>query len=224
MIEDLKRALGAGSRTNQYMLELSYGELDSQKFNILCKAASLPEAKISTVTAAYHGRKVVLRGETEFPETYEVTIYDDASMSMRKFFGQWMLAIDDPGKYKTKLTDDITGSKGFIGEIIDNVNDFVDQVENEINDLKDLPNRVQETVSSWWAGYTGLGGGLNNSMEFATSINVWLLNHQGEKIHGVTLEDAYPIGMGQIDLGADKQDEVVEYPVTFAFSDFFIIK
>lgn len=224
MIEELKRALGAGSRPNQYLLEISYGNLDSEKLNILCKSASLPEYKISTVTAAYHGRKVVLRGETEFPETYEITVYDDANMSLRRFFSKWLLAVDDPARYNTKLTDKAAGGGGFLGNLISEVEGLADRVEEEINDLEDLPNRVTQTVKDWALGYVGLGSGSEGSMEFATEIKIWTLDHTGAKVHGYELENAYPIGLGSVELGAEKQNEVIEYPVTFAFSDFFIIK
>ena len=223
MIEELKRALGAGSRPNQYLLEIAYGDLDSEKLSILCKEASLPEYKISTVTAAYHGRKIVLRGETEYPETYEITVYDDASMSLRRFFAKWLLTVDDPGKHKTKLTDTVSGSKGFLGQLVENVEGIVDRVEEEINDLKDLPGRITQTVTDWALGYVGIGGG-GASMDFATEIKIWTLDHAGAKVHGYELENAYPIGLSAVDLSAEKQNEVIEYTVTFAFSDFFIIK
>ena len=224
MIEELKRALGAGARPNQYLLELAYGDLDSEKLNILCKAASLPEAKVSTITAAYHGRKVVLRGETEFPETYDITIYDDANLSLRKFFHQWLLSIDDPGKYKTKLTDETSGNKGFLGNLISNIKDIKDRVEAEINDIKDLPGRITSTIKDWAVGYTGLGDSKQGRMEFATELKVYLLDHQGAKVYGVALENAYPIALSAVDLAADKQNEVVEFNVTFAFSNYVIIK
>lgn len=221
MIESLKRALGAGARPNQYLLELSWGDLDSERLNILCKAASLPEGKLSTVTAAYHGRKVVLRGEMEYPETYDITIYDDANLTFRKFFDRWLLAIDDPGRYKTKLTDGVAGGGGgFLKNLIDNVNDVIDTVNRNIDDIKDLPGRLKTTVSDWFYGYTGFGETSIGHMPFAAPLKIWLLDHNGNKIHGYELENAYPIALGQIDLGAEKQNEVVEFQVTFAYSDY----
>ena len=224
MIEELKRALGAGSRPNQYLLEIAYGGLDSERLNILCKGASLPEYRISTVTAAYHGRKVVLRGETEYPENYEITVYDDADMSLRKFFSKWLLAVDDPGRYKTKLTDGVGGSKGFLGQLLEDVGEIADRVEAELDDLRDLPGRAMQTVKDWAVGYTGIGSTAGGNMDFATSIRIWTLDHTGAKVHGYELENAYPIGLSSVDLDAEKQNEVIEYNVTFAFSDFFIIK
>lgn len=224
MIDELKRQLGGGARPSKYLLELSWGELDSQKLNVLCKAASLPEVKLTTVTAAYHGRKVVLRGETEFPETYDITVYDDQNLTLRKFFARWMLAIDDPGKYKTKLTDLAPARKGFLGQLISTVDEIKDQIKEEIADLKDLPGRIESTVSNWANGYFGIEDNAGGSMEFAAPLRIWLLDHTGAKVHGYELEDAYPISLGNIDLSAEKQNEIVEYSITFAFSGYIIIK
>ena len=225
MIENLKRAMGAGARTNKYLLELAWGDLDSAKLNVLCKAAALPEVKISTVTAGYHGRHLVLRGEAEFPETYEITIYDDASMSLRQFFCRWMLAIDDPGKYKTKLHDgSIGGNTGFIGQLINDASSVIDEIEENLNDLKDLPGRIEQTATDWLYGYVGMTAPSAGMMEFAAPLRIWMLDGSGNKVHGCEFENAYPVTLGQVELGADKQDEVVEYSVTLAFSDFFIIK
>lgn len=224
MINDLKRSLGAGSRPNKYLLELSWGNLDSERLNILCKAASLPESKITTITAGYHGRKLVLRGDTEFPETYDISIYDDANMSFRKFFIEWMRAIDNHLEYNTKLSDSVSGALGFIGNIIKNVNDTIDEIESNIDDIKDLPNRVTTTLKNWAYGYAGLPTSDYGNMKFAAPLKIWLLDHNGNKVHGVELENAFPVTLGSVDLAADKQNEIVEYNITFAFSEFNIIK
>lgn len=221
MIEELKRAIRSGSPSNKYMLELSWGNLDSRRLNILCKAASLPENKINPVTVAYHGRKLHLRGDTDYPSTYEITIYDDDNLSFRKFFDKWLLAIDDPGKYKTKLTDDNPGS-GFLNNLIEGVKDIKDNIEDNINDIKDLPNRVTDTVSDWFYGFTGMGSTTAGKLDFATPLKIWQLDWQGNKVYGYELENAYPISLGSIQYGADKQNELVEFSVTFAFSSFSV--
>jgi len=94
-IENLKKALGPGLglRKARYLVEVPISE--TSKLNFLCMSTSLPERNMSTTYVWYKGRKVSMRGETEFPGTYEVSIVDDSNMKIRVQFDQWMSAVDN---------------------------------------------------------------------------------------------------------------------------------
>lgn len=93
-ISDLMRELNGGAFKNKYMIELPFTGIDGRKFNCLCSSAQLPEKTLNTVYAAYRGRKVYLRGDTDFGSSYTVTVYDDSSLALRKAFDRWMVILD----------------------------------------------------------------------------------------------------------------------------------
>ena len=102
-INELLRQLNGGLFKNKYRLELPFTGLDGKKLDCLCSSASLPQKTLNTVSASYRGRKVNLRGDTDFGDAYTITVYDDSSLSLRKAFDRWMEAMD-PLAYDTSPT------------------------------------------------------------------------------------------------------------------------
>ena len=96
-IEDLKKHLGPGLglRKNKYLLEIPIPGTAGQSLNILCRSAGLPERNMTTTEAFHRGRKYVMRGETDYGGSYEISIVDDSSMNIRKIFDQWLLKVDN---------------------------------------------------------------------------------------------------------------------------------
>jgi hypothetical protein len=66
-----------------------------RQINTLCQATSLPERAMSTTSVYFAGRKYNIRGETDYQGTYEISIVDDSSMSLRKAFDSWMYTVDN---------------------------------------------------------------------------------------------------------------------------------
>lgn len=94
IINELLMQLNGGLFKNKYMIELPFTGIDGKKFNCLCSTAPFPEKTLNTVSASYRGRKVYLRGDTEFGSSYTVTVYDDNQLTLRKAFDRWMVMLD----------------------------------------------------------------------------------------------------------------------------------
>lgn len=97
-ISELKKHLGDGFglRKNKYLLELPVGIDGGRSINFLVQAVSLPERNMTTSYVWHKGRKYNVRGETEYPGTYEISLVDDSEMSKRKIFDDWMFRVDNP--------------------------------------------------------------------------------------------------------------------------------
>ena len=87
-LKDLKKQLGPGLglRKSKYLLEIPVPGLNGKKINILCRSTSLPERTIGTVEVFDKGRKYKMRAETVFPGTYNISILDDSTMTLRALF------------------------------------------------------------------------------------------------------------------------------------------
>lgn len=219
-IRDLKAALGSGlgSRKNKYLLEITFSNIDSAKLNILCKAASLPQRTIAPVSAWCHGRKYNMRSETDYGGTYELTIVDDSDLTFRKFFDTWMKQVDDSSKmeqgsfaYSEDMT--LTGRLKNIRTTTKAVKEFVsDPLGSVKTSVKDFTNMFKNTITSaFYGGYTAT---------YQTDIRIWQLSATGSKVYGYTLQNAFPVGIGEVTYDDSEMDSLVEYNVTFAFSEF----
>jgi hypothetical protein len=107
-IETLKKELGPGLglRKAKYLVEIPISS--SKKLNMLCMSTSLPERNMSTVSVMRYGRKYNMRGETEYPGTYEINITDDSEMNIRHDFDSWMYAIDNSNKLESSSSETLS--------------------------------------------------------------------------------------------------------------------
>lgn len=213
-ITDLKAQLGTGMglRKNKYLVELPYGNIDGNKFNILCKSASFPERSIDVQTVWHHGRKYNVRAEHNFSGDWTVTVYDDSSFTLRKFFDSWMSYIDDTSKFfqiaGTSENNSSSNPFAHISSAIDTVKSTYSAVKNF--SLSSLGNSIADSVS-------GVSG---ETIDYQTLINVWQLDGNGTKVYGYQLQNAFPKSIGSIQYDDSETDSLVEYDVTFAFSEF----
>ena len=94
-ITDLKKSLGVGmgSRKNKYLLEMPIS--NGRQFNLLCQSAELPARTITTTPIWFNGRKYNTRAETDYGDTWEVTVLDDSNMSIRKELDNWLESVDN---------------------------------------------------------------------------------------------------------------------------------
>ena len=130
-INDLKYNLAGGSRKNKFLIELTFGSLDSAKFNCLCTNAQFPGRQIQTVTVSRHGRKYPVRSETDYGNTYEVTVLDDNKLSLRQFFDSWLTYVDDSTK-----------ESGSFYAMRDSRNSFLNKLKNACSAVKDLADGI----------------------------------------------------------------------------------
>lgn len=154
------RQLDGGLFKNKYMLELPFTGIDGRKLDCLCSSASLPEKTLTTVSASYRGRKVNLRGDMDFGDTYTITVYDDSSLTLRKAFDRWMVLLD-PLAYDAKPT----------------------------------------------------------GRDYRSTITIWQLNNQGEKVYGYQMEDAFITNIGEVTYDSSEQNSIVSFNVTLTYSN-----
>lgn len=224
-INDLKNALGAGlgSRKNKYMIELSFKDFDSKKFNILCKSASLPERTIDTTSVYHHGRKYNIRSETNYTGTYEVTILDDDKLTLRKFFDAWMKQINDSKSYSTKV---VSGSAqggltkfGKIRQYIDKAQNFYEGAVQLYDDVVHIGDKLKDAANSLISDVTGFNSD-KPVANYQTELIIWQLSNRGEKVYGYKLQNVFPSVLGSVQYDDSELDTLVEYNVTFSFSEF----
>ena len=217
-INDLKHNLAGGSRKNKFLIELTFGSLDSSKFNCLCTAASFPSRQIQTVTVSRHGRKYPVRSETDYGNTYEVTILDDNQLSLRKFFDSWLTYVDD----STKEAGNFYAMK-------DSRNSFLSKFKNACSAVKDIADGVKTIASNPKAfasrilGKTvgNILGTSYNAPDYQAELTIWQLDTLGNKVYGYNLENVFITELGEVTYGDSELDSLVEYNVTFTFSEFY---
>ena len=217
-INDLKYNLAGGSRKNKFLIELTFGSLDSAKFNCLCTNAQFPGRQIQTVTVSRHGRKYPVRSETDYGNTYEVTVLDDNKLSLRQFFDSWLTYVDDSTK-----------ESGSFYAMRDSRNSFLSKLKNACSAVKDIAQGVKSIVSNP-KGFAQkiLGktvgnvlGSSGNVPEYQAELTIWQLDTLGNKVYGYNLENVFITGIGEVSYSDSELDSLVEYNLTFTFSEFY---
>lgn len=213
---DLRTELGrgAGARTNKYLLEFSipiHGSQHPWKYNVLCKATSMPQRSMHTASMWRFGRKYNLRGETNFNDTWTCTFEDDSSHSLRKDFDRWFREIDDTRLQFTAL------------DVYRDMGNPIKRLETQRVDLFEREDTAE----------FNLGGVLNNVAtalirpeyttslpNYQTDVRIYQLDQTGNKVRGYVMQNAFVSDISSIDYGDDKQNELVQFTVTFTFSEF----
>lgn len=219
-INDLKYNLAGGSRKNKFLIELTFGSLDSAKFNCLCTNAQFPGRQIQTVTVSRHGRKYPVRSETDYGNTYEVTVLDDNKLSLRKFFDSWLTYVDD----STKESDSFYLMK-------DSRNSFLNKLKNACSAVKDIANGVKTITSNPKAfakrilkkTVDNVLDSSYNVPDYQAELSIWQLDTLGNKVYGYNLENVFITGIGEVSYSDSELDSLVEYNLTFTFSEFYPI-
>lgn len=217
-ISDLKAQLGTGMglRKNKYLVELPWGSIDGSKFNILCKSASVPQRDLDIQTVWHHGRKYNVRAETNYPGDWTVTVYDDSDFTLRKYFDTWMTYIDDSSSFFQIAGEQSSNSSS---SPFGHISDAISTVTSTYNAIKNfsISGAVSAIKSSIADSVSGVSG---TTIDYQTLINVWQLDGNGTKVYGYQLQNAFPKSLGSIQYDDSEQDSIVEYDVTFAYSEF----
>ena len=215
-ISDLKNQLNGGSRTNKFLIEIPVNNIDNSKLNILCKSASLPQRNISTTEIWKMGRKYNVRAETEYPGTYDVTFIDDKNLSIRKAIDQWMIIVDDSRQESQGIFSSSSYEDGF-GQVFGAIQQGIDIVNGIDTFINGNPS-LSDTVIGMY----------NPNMQIAHAkyqkdINIWQLSPTGNKVYGYKLQNAFPSSIGEVQYDDSDLDNVVQYNVTFTYSEFIIL-
>lgn len=98
-ILDLKQALGPGARANKFRVNFNIPAAvpktaDLSTIDTLCMASSLPQKSIGMIEVFNQGRKLVLPGDTSYPNTWQLTFYNTEEHNIRRAILEWMRSID----------------------------------------------------------------------------------------------------------------------------------
>lgn len=98
-ILDLKQALGAGARANKYRVNFNVPSAvpktaDLSTIDTLAMASSYPQKSIGMIEVFNQGRKLVLPGDTAYPNTWTLTFYNTEEHNIRRQILEWMRSID----------------------------------------------------------------------------------------------------------------------------------
>lgn len=199
-ISDLKKALGSGISSNKYLLEMysPIASMDASQLNMLCKSAKFPARTIATAEIWRYGRKYNTRAETQYGDTMSLTFIDDGSASIRTFFDTWLELVDNSG---TSSMLDSSSYESALSSVLSVVNGGEDSVTN----------LVQSVLDSDFAAAVAT---------YQSNINVWALDHDKEKIYGYKYQNCYPTGISEVVFADENQNKLVEFDVTFTFSEF----
>lgn len=99
-LSKVKGILKAGARSNKFRVLFSFPpnlkvESSLEEVSLLCKAASVPSATISTVEISIQGRKLRLPGETGYDGTSSFEFFLSEDHRIRRDMLQWMKATDN---------------------------------------------------------------------------------------------------------------------------------
>ena len=215
-VNDLKNALNGGSKKNKFLVELSYSEADSRKLNLLCKTVNFPPKSISPVSAYYHGRKYNLRSEVDYGGSIDLTFIDDDELSIRQFFDKWMKRVDDSSKLKSGSFESSSGGTGLF-DIIDTAKGIYDEVTDFVKDpMGTIIKPFKELGGSFLSGLTGS----SVLADYQAYMKIWQLDGEGNKVYGYEVQNIFPTSIGEVTYDDSEMDSLVEFNVTFAFSEF----
>ena len=100
-ISEIKAKIGSGARPNKFMVYITFPQnLDVGSTNlendaaILCKASSIPDKTIGVIEVWNQGRKLVLPGDTSYPNQWTLTFYNTEEHNLRRAMLEWMRSID----------------------------------------------------------------------------------------------------------------------------------
>jgi len=203
-ISDLKSSIGGGLMTNKYLVEMTSPILtmDANKLNILCNKASFPERTIATNEIWRYGRKYVVRAETTYNGSITLGFIDDDEANIRQFFDAWLKVVDDSG---TSAAFDLSSYEATTSGILDIVSKLQSDPSSIVQSL--LDDDFADSLAS-----------------YQNSFNIWALNNSNDKVYGYKLQNCYPTSISGVDFSDSDSNKVMEFTVTFSYSEFEPIK
>lgn len=168
-ILELKQALGPGARPNKYRINFNIPNAvpktaDISTVDTLTFASSIPQKTVGMIEVWNQGRKLVLPGDTAYPNSWVLTFYNTEEHNLRRAMLEWMRSCDH----------------------------FQDNMHSG------LPAEVMTDIS-----VSQLDSAMNETVRY-------------------TFHGCFPQDISEIALGDDQQDQVQQFTVTFAYTDWVI--
>ncbi len=98
-LTDFRAALpGGGARPNLFEVILADNPIGTKNAmtdvgrssSTLCKAASMPGSKVTSIDVPFRGRSIRVPGVREFDETWTTTVFNDTDFAFRRMIEEWM--------------------------------------------------------------------------------------------------------------------------------------
>jgi hypothetical protein len=99
-LTDFRAALpGGGARPNLFEVLLSDNPMGGSNSiagtagslsTTLCKAASMPGSKVTSIDVPFRGRSIRVPGVREFDESWTTTVFNDTDFAFRRMIEEWM--------------------------------------------------------------------------------------------------------------------------------------
>jgi len=114
-INDMKKAIGGGARSNKYRVYLNGKLGDDITADLLCKSSSFPGKTIGEIEVWNQGRKLLIPGDTSFTNEWTLTFYNTEDHKLRLEVIKWMKQIDNfqTNKHANTVGDVSTEMKVF---------------------------------------------------------------------------------------------------------------
>ncbi len=217
-IEDLKKYLGPGLglRKSKYLIEIPVPGIKGETLNVLCRSAGLPERNIAAIPVWHKGRKYMVRGETDYGNTYQISIVDDSNMSIRRVFDSWCETVDDSAPKNV----------GIIGASFEKaVPGLLGNVTSAIGAANDIKNALEDPSKMGDYFLSMLGNSTSGpAATYQTDVNIWQLDGDNKKVYGYKLQNAFPTQVGIVTLDDGDANTLSEFSVTLTFSEFSILE
>lgn len=210
-IKDLKQQFKDGVLTkSKYMIELYVPGEDSRDLQILCQAQTMPERTIETVQLYHKGRPFIVRGETKFGTSINLTFLEDSFMDVRRMMDFWLKQVDDPELYQKP--EEAKGEKTLSG--------MLNKAKKEINSQVSLVNDIKNVQKDFGQAFDFLSNSpsQNQFPPYQTTMRIWQLNGRGSKVYGYELQNAFIAGVQSTDFGSDSK-EMQTITITIQYSE-----
>ena len=238
-ISELQNTIGAGARNNKYRILFPYfgKEIDVQTHLI-----SAPGRSIGEVEVYLKGRKYKLAGDRADEGTFDMTLYNDEDLLIRRFFLQIIAGIQN---YKTPKS--IDSAKNYEGDFSDlakvnpsfsneynltntgiigagfklynaykQIRQNIASIQNSISKLKDDFNSggILGIITKNGTGGYGLYDG---SPWYMSDVRIQQLDSNGDTITETILHNAFVTSVGPIEY-TDETGEITSSTVSISYS------
>lgn len=171
----MDRTLGDGARSSKFecAIELGLPSADGmQEVSTVVKTAQFPGKSHEVIDFKFKGRNIPIRGQVKYDNTWTCTFYLDDSHKTKKYFDDWIEALDQTHNMMSNLSKEVTDrqknfeDQTYTTEMKINQLDF--DGENPTNSYT-LYNVFPKTVSAIEVDYSSVGTVLELSVEFSFS-------------------------------------------------------
>lgn len=207
---DLKKALrvdrGQPLRKSKYRLDLYIPGEDTRMLRILCQSVKFPNRSMTPVKVFHKGRPYLMRSETEFGDSIDISFLEDSQSDIRRMLDQWFLSVDDPS---------IIGGFGLPYE------DVFSGVANAVKSVRGVFNDVRSAIGNRDANQILSMAGMGNQNAFPgyqLNARIWQLDGQGNQIYGYELQNQFIQGISETDFSQNSTD-VQEVTMTLQYQE-----